>query len=95
MDFSHFSVRIPYTSCGPTVWHPDHPSSVLVRGVFSTSDDAHAWAEKNIKGHTYDVIFCPDTELVKAEVTDAAEPVAEPVGSLSDRVLGLLIPFEE
>lgn len=94
---SHFSVRIPYTDRCPTVWHPSNPSSTLVRGAFSSRDEANAWAEKNIKGHEYDVVFYPVFE--EPEVVVQAHPYREPsevenYGTLSDRALEYLLSVE-
>lgn len=64
---SYFTVVLKFTSDSPTRWHPTQsvgPFSVLSRGSFRSEDMAHAWAEKHVPGHSYEVAeVSPDGAL--------------------------------
>jgi len=57
----HYTVVLRYvpSSQFPTVWHPTAPTgpfSVLTRGAFATEEDAHEWAQANLRAeHEYEV----------------------------------------
>ena len=56
-----FSVLIPfapglyYPGARATSWHPTTPGDTLVRGSWTTVEEAHAWALENIPGHPYTI----------------------------------------
>lgn len=55
----YFTIRLSYVEpTKATKWHPtdyEGPFATLTRGAFQYEDTAHAWAEKHIPGHTYEV----------------------------------------
>lgn len=55
---AYFTVVIPYTTTGRTVWHPTEasgPFSVLTRGMFRTPAEASEWARKHLGRTDYEV----------------------------------------
>jgi hypothetical protein len=57
---NYFTVVIPYTSSGATVWHPTDmvgPFSTLTRGAFATLDEARMWADSHLGGTAYTIRY--------------------------------------
>ncbi len=60
----YYSVVIPYTDKNPTIWHPCDATgafSVITRGCFRTTEQAHQWATEHIPGHAYSVADYDDS----------------------------------
>ena len=52
----YFTIAIPYTPTGRTLWHPTEPSgpfAVQSRGAFATESEARDWAERELGDTTY------------------------------------------
>lgn len=67
----YYTVRIPYTETARTKWHPTErsgPFSTLSRGVFSTKEEAHAWASKHLGNTRHSVLRVTAHDV--AEVRD-------------------------
>ncbi|MDC0720661.1 hypothetical protein [Nannocystis bainbridge] len=55
---AYYTVVIPYTKTGRTMWHPTEasgPFSVLTRGMFRTPGEATEWARKHLGRTDYEV----------------------------------------